>query len=122
MTAAIDYVGRMVPRGTPLFADDMTRDVLRYYLARNDTALDVVRPEEGVEEWLGGYHIVIPRTPSLDFLPAEVIEEVKETAPAVGVPPGDPLWVMSVAWKEPSLARGFPPERITTLENSGTSA
>ncbi len=108
MTAAIDYVGRMVPRGTPLFADDMTRDVLRYYLARNDTALDVVRPEEGVEEWLGGYHIVIPRTPSLDFLPAEVIEEVKETAPAVGVPPGDPLWVMSVAWKEPSLASRLP--------------
>jgi hypothetical protein len=62
MTAAISYIGRTVPRGTPLFADDMTRDVLRYYLSRNDKALDIVRVEEGAEEWLGDHRFVIPPT------------------------------------------------------------
>ncbi len=120
MTATIDYVGRMVPRGAPLFADDMTRDVLRYYLARNDTTLDTLRSEEGGEEWLGGYRIVIPRGGSvIAFRPANVVEEVTESARALGVPPGDPLWVVSAAWKEPSLASRLPAVRDRDVKEFG---
>jgi hypothetical protein len=108
MTAAISYIGRTVPRGTPLFADDMTRDVLRYYLSRNDKALDIVRFEEGPEEWLGGHRFVIPPTAPRAFRPAEMVEEVTEAARMIGVPSGDPLCVVSVAWKEPSLASRLP--------------
>ncbi len=108
MTAAISYIGRTVPRGTPLFADDMTRDVLRYYLSRNDKALDTVRFEEGAEEWLGGHRFVIPSTAPPAFRPTEMVEEVTEAARTIGVPSGDPLCVVSVAWKEPSLASRLP--------------
>jgi hypothetical protein len=108
MTEAISYIGRTVPSGTPLFADDMTRDVLRYYLSRNDKALDIVRFEEGSEEWLGDHRFVIPPTAPPAFRPAEMVEEVTEAARTIGVPPGDPLCVVSVAWKEPSLASRLP--------------
>jgi hypothetical protein len=59
MTAAIEYVDRMVPRGAPLFVDSETREVLRYYLALNDTSLDTLRSEAGVEKRLGGYRVVL---------------------------------------------------------------
>jgi hypothetical protein len=78
-----------------------------------------LRSEEGVEEWLGGYRVVIPRTPSLVFHPAEVVEEVTESARALGVPPGDPLWVVSAAWKEPSLASRLPAGRDRDVKEFG---
>lgn len=108
MTAALSYIGRTVPSGTPLFTDDMTRDVLRYYLSRNDKALDIVRFEEGSEEWLGGHRFVIPPTAPPAFRPAEMVEEVTDAARMIGVPPGNRLSVVSVAWKDPSLASRLP--------------
>jgi 4-amino-4-deoxy-L-arabinose transferase-like glycosyltransferase len=108
MTAAISCIGRTVPPGTPLFADDMTRDVLRYYLSRNDRALDIVGFEEGSGEWLGGHRFVIPPTAPPAFRPAEMVEQVTEAARMIGVPPGNRLSVVSVAWKEPSLASRLP--------------
>ena len=108
MTAALSYIGQTVPPGTPLFADDMTRDVLRYYLSRNDDALDVVRFGEGSEEWLGGHRFVIPPTAPPAFRPAKMVEDVTEAARMIGVPPGNRLCVFSVAWKEPSLASRLP--------------
>jgi len=109
MTAAIEYIDRTVPRGSPLFVDDDTRDVLRYYLARNDTRLDTLRSEAGDEESLGGYRVVVPRMASMmPFRPDEVVEQVTASARSLGVPPGDPLWVVSAAWKEPSLASRLP--------------
>jgi hypothetical protein len=37
-----------------------------------------------------------------------MVEEVTEAARTIGVPSGDPLCVVSVAWKEPSLASRLP--------------
>jgi hypothetical protein len=109
MTATIEYVGRMVPQGSRLFVDEETRDVLRYYLARNDTRSDTLRSEAGVEEGIGRYRVVVPRMPSaMAFRPAEVVQQVTESARALGIPPGDPLWVVSAHWKEPSLASELP--------------
>jgi uncharacterized membrane protein len=113
MTAAIEYIGRIVPRGAPLFVDWETMQVLRYYLTRNDTSLDTLRSEAGseagVEERLGGYRVVVPRETMWAFRPDEALEQVNESARALGVPPGDPLWVVSAAWLEPSLASRLPP-------------
>jgi hypothetical protein len=122
MTAAIEYVGRMAPRGSPLFVDSDTREILEYYLARNDKSLDALRSGANVEEPLGGYRVVVSvvsRTPSIlqdpklatpdfAFLPDASLEQVAESARALGVPSGDPLWLISVAWKEPPLASQLP--------------
>jgi hypothetical protein len=117
MTAAIEYVRRMVPHGAPLFVDNKTREVLRYYLARNDPGLDTLRSEMA-EERLDGYRVVgvVSREPALTrdphpspivwaFRPDVALEQVHESARALGVPPGDPPcgW-FSTAWSEPSLA------------------
>ena len=119
MTAAISYIGRVAPPGAPLFADDMTRDVLRYYLSRNDRALDIAF-EEGPEG--------IPRRPlvssslrqlSQAFRPADAIEEVTDAARMIGVPPRDPLRVVSVAWKEPALGSRLSPEENQEVKEFG---
>jgi dolichyl-phosphate-mannose-protein mannosyltransferase len=120
MTAAIEYIGRMIPRGSPVFVDYKTREVLRYYLARNEPR-DTLRPEAVVEEQLGGYCVVglVSRMPSLTrdphpspivwaFRPDEALQQITESARALGVPSGDPLWIVSVAWSEPSLASRLP--------------
>ncbi len=104
MTAAIEYVKATVPQGTPLFVDYETRDELRYYLTRNDTNLDTVRFNAGVEERLGGYRVVVPRGYVWSFRSNEVLKQVTESARALGVPGGDPLWVVSTSWTEPPLA------------------
>jgi Dolichyl-phosphate-mannose-protein mannosyltransferase len=120
MTTALHYVDRMVPRGAPLFVDDMTRDELRYYLARNNTTLYTWDSDAGAEEWLDGYLVVVPRMPSLvEFRPTEVIEEVTESARALGVPRSDSLWVVSAAWKDRSLASRLPAGRDRDVKEFG---
>ncbi len=110
MTAAIEYIGRMIPRGAPLFVDLETREVLRYYLARKDPTLDTLRSEAGLEERLGGYRVVLaPRKDALwAFRPDDAVERVIESARALVVPPSDPVWAVSAAWLEPSLASRLP--------------
>ena len=108
MTAAIEYVKRMIPRGAALFVDYETREVLRYYLARNDKSLDTLHYKGGAQEWFGGYRVVVPRKYVWAFPADDVLEQVNESARALGAPPGDPLWIVSSAWLEPSLASRLP--------------
>jgi hypothetical protein len=118
MTAAISYIDQVAPPGAPLFADDMTRDVLRYYLSRNDRTLDLAF-EEGPEEWLGGHRVVIPSTAPQAFRPVDAIKEVTEAARMIAVPPGDPLHVVSVAWKEPALGSRLSPGEDREVKEFG---
>jgi glucuronoarabinoxylan endo-1,4-beta-xylanase len=108
MTAAIEYINRRVPRGAPLFVDYETREQLRYYLARDDANLDTFSSEAGVEERLGGYRVVVPRKYVWAFSPDEALEQVADSAEALGVPPGEPLWLVSAAWLGPSFASRLP--------------
>ncbi len=121
MTAAIGYVDRMVPQGSPLFVDEETYFVLRYYLARNDTSLDISRSEGGVGERFGGYRVVLvlPRKEVWAFRPDEMVEQVAESARALGVPPGDPLWVFSLAWFDPPLASRLPATGVRDAKEFG---
>jgi len=104
MTAAIEYVRRTVPLGAPLFVDYQTLEILKYYLARDDTSFDALHPRAGAEKWLGGYRVVMPSEHVYTFRPDEVLGELSESAQALGAPPDDPWWVVSVAWFQPSLA------------------
>ncbi len=119
MNAAIEYVDRMIPRGAPLFVDHETREVLRYYLTRNDTSFGTSRSKAGVEEWLGGYRVVVPIKYVWAFRPDEVLEQVHESARTLGVPPSDPLWVFSTPWLEPSLASRLPVEENRDVKEFG---
>jgi hypothetical protein len=107
MTAAIEYLRRTVPRGTPLFVDYYTRLLLTYYLGRDDPSLDTLntlRSKPGVEECIGGYGVVEPRKFVWTFSPDTVLGQVAESARGLGVPSGDPLWVMSAAGLDSSPA------------------
>ncbi len=109
MTAAIKYLRQMVPPGAGLFVDYETRFQLRYYFTRNDASFDILRTGTEVEEQLGGYRVVVPKKFVWDFDPGEALEQAAESARASGVPPGDPLWVFSVAWGDPSLGAQLTP-------------
>jgi hypothetical protein len=114
MTSAIEIVSRMIPNRATLFVDEETRNVLSYYLTRNDKSLDTWPPHWGgtlrdAEGRSGGYCFVVPRKDLWAFRPEQALEQVNESAQALGVPSGEPLWIVSVAWLEPSLASRIPP-------------
>jgi glucuronoarabinoxylan endo-1,4-beta-xylanase len=119
MNAAIEYIKRMIPPGSPLFVDHETREVLRYYLRRNDKGVDNVRVKAGVEERVGGYRVVVPMRYVWAFHPDEALEQAAESARALGVPPGEPVWVVSASWLEPSLASRLPVEDNRDVKEFG---
>jgi len=80
--------------------------------------LDSFRSKE-VEEWLGGYRVVVPKKWLWAFSPDDAIEQVDESARAVGVPPGDPIWVFSNAWVEESLASPLSNQRDRDTKEFG---
>jgi hypothetical protein len=131
MTRAIGYLGRTVPPGTPLFVDSETRETLRYYLTRYDLKLDTFRLTNPVEEQLGNYRVVVPPMHVWEFESGEALEEIAQAAQAVGVPPADPLWIVSASWLDPPLASRLPAVgsravkvfgRISFIETSGTES
>lgn len=109
MARAIEYINRAIPRGTVIFVDDETRQEFRYYFARDDASLDAY-PQywQGVgdnsEEHLGGYRVIKPRNLLWAFRGDDAFELVSGSARFVGLSTRDPLWIVSVAWLEPSLA------------------
>ena len=109
MTAAIRYISKMVPSGTPLFVDQETGQELRYYLARNEADPDISNSKTAIERQLGHWRVVEPKTPVWAFSPDETLDRVTELAEAVSVPPNDPVWVVSVSWLESPLASRLPP-------------
>jgi len=108
MAAAITYVDQTVPYESPLFVDYETREVLRYYLTRNDTSMDILRSNVVVEEQQGRYRVVVPQKYVWAFRPNEALEQVNESARALDVPSGDSLWVFSAAWYSAPLASRLP--------------
>lgn len=123
MAAAIEYVVRMVPQEAPLFVDGETFNLLTYYLARNDSKLDTWPGAQwNNEERIGGYRVVVvvPGKESVvKFRAEEALDQVNESARALGVPPSDHLWVVSVAWLEKSLASRIPAERDRDVKEFG---
>ena len=108
MTSAVEYIRRTIPPGTPLFVDYETRKLLKFYLASNDNRLDTLRFRDQVEEQLGGYRVVVPKEYVWAFRPDKVLGQVAESGWRLGIRTGDPFWIVSVAWLEPSLASRLP--------------
>ena len=96
MTAAINYVHQVVPRDAPLFMDDKTRFILKYYLGGYDRNLDSWQHRN--DEKFGDYQVISPRTFGWVFNPKDALARVNESAKDLGVPRGQPLWIVSVAW------------------------
>lgn len=118
MARMIEFMHRTIPQGTPLFVDYGTRDVLSYYLARDDKSLDTLRAESSVEERFGGYIIVVPRIRATSFQPDQALAEVVDSAHALGVPPENSLWMISVPWVwSPALASQLPAEGDGSVES-----
>jgi hypothetical protein len=116
MDSAVEYVGRTVPLGAALFVDQETYELLTYYLGRNDPNIQTLQVDPNIqtqqvrpdtEEPIGGYRLVIPKL-VWAFRPNEVLEQVSQSAKELGVPPSEPLWIVSVSWAEPSLASRLP--------------
>ncbi|MGB9433545.1 MAG: glycosyltransferase family 39 protein [Candidatus Acidiferrum sp.] len=122
MTTAIEYVCRMVPRTSPLFVDGHTFNTLTYYLGRNDMNLDAWPGAQwDGKERIGGYRVVVvvPDLKSVAFRPEEALDQVAESARALGVPSSDPLWIVSTAWQEASLASRLPAGRELDAKEFG---
>jgi hypothetical protein len=109
MIAATQYIDGVTPPGAPLFTDYDTRAVLRYYFTRNDRSFDrLIRLNAPGEEQLGRYRVVVPQDAGWNFRPDEVLQQVAQSAQVSGVPPCEPLRIVSLAWWAPSLAAQLP--------------
>ncbi len=109
MTSAIDYLRRTVPQATPLFVDGSTRFEFAYYLSRNDPSVNTLMFQSGVEVNLfGGWRVVTPRGEIWAFDPSEVFDQADQLARGVGLLPGDPVWIVSVDWANPSFVSQLP--------------
>jgi hypothetical protein len=118
MYTAMEYIRGVVPPGATLFVDYETREVLEYYLARGDKQLDRFR-HKGVEEWLGGYRVVVPAKYLWAFRPDGVQEQIHESGEALGARSGDPVWVVSDAWVEAPLASRISTDGVSVLKQFG---
>jgi hypothetical protein len=98
MKAAVDAIDHSVPVGVPLFVDQQTRYVLRYYLGRDDRSLDNLSAARGNDESVRGHRIVSPASSLWAFGPNDVATEVQHMGEEVHAKRGQPLWVVSVAW------------------------
>lgn len=100
MTEAIDYIDRTVPRGAPLFVDGQTGHIMAYYLGRDRFGLGTSRAIRSNNETPGGHRIIGPKEFIASFDPSDLLARVNESAAEIGVPSGDPLWIVTVAWPD----------------------
>jgi uncharacterized membrane protein len=119
MTAAMQYVKQTIPPGAPIFVDYETRQVLRYYLARDESFPGTLQTWHDPERWYGGYRVIVPAEYLWIFRPDEVLDRANQSARALGAPPSDPLWVVSVAWADPSFASRLPSGQDRDLKQFG---
>lgn len=118
MTAAIQFVHKTLPKGSLLFVDRDTRDVLRYYLGRNDKNLDVWSRELSADERVGDYRLIVASTRLPGFKPYQALGKVADSARRIGVPPSEPLWIFSVRWVwSPALASQLPTSSYGHVES-----
>jgi hypothetical protein len=117
MKAAIGYIHLTVSNGAPLFVDDETHYMLRYYLGRDDKSLDSLRLQ-GIEK-LSGHPVFHPATFGWTFNPNQVLMQVNEAAKAGGVPAGASLWIVSDNWLNSPIASQLPAEKLRSAREFG---
>jgi 4-amino-4-deoxy-L-arabinose transferase-like glycosyltransferase len=100
MTATINYINETIPLSAPLFVDEQTRFILGYYLGRNDSGLDAPRAIWN-NPTVGDRRLVSSRDWLFD--PNDAIAHANKLADGIGLPAGDPLWIVSTAWLDVPL-------------------
>jgi hypothetical protein len=116
MTAAINYINQNVPRSAPLFVDEKTRWILGYYLGRNDATLDsplLLKDHARI----GDRRIISPR---IWVFSQDAIAQSNKAALAADLPPGDPIWIVSIAWLEPPLTERIHSGTILSKRSFGS--
>ena len=110
MSSAISYLHQEIPLGAPIIVDDQTRFILAYYLGRDDAGLYI--PSSGLDNGriVGGYRLYEPSSYVWSFSPNGAFTQEKETARSMALPPGTPIWFVSV--NNVSFASQFPKESI----------
>jgi hypothetical protein len=95
MTATINYINETIPHSAPLFVDEQTRFILGYYLGRNDSRLDAPRAIWN-NPTVGDRRLVS----STDWLfnSNDAIAHANRLADGIGLPAGNPSWIVSAAW------------------------
>jgi 4-amino-4-deoxy-L-arabinose transferase-like glycosyltransferase len=117
MQAALAFMHSSIPKGSPLFVDFSSRDVLFYYLGRNDKDLDTFRAIPPNQERVGDYDLVIPGLHSMNFEAREVLAQVAASAGTLNIPAKNPLWIFAVSWMwTPPLADQLPATKQFTVE------
>ncbi len=118
MREAIGEIHRDVPAGSTLFVDYSTRPELEYYLAKNDPQVDALH-RRPTTEWLGGYRVVVPEDFLWSFKPSEVLAQINESANALHLSSGEPVWIFSTGWLEPSPLRRLSPALVSSEKEFG---
>lgn len=107
MQEAMATLRRMAPPGSPLFVDYETREVLGYYLGRNQP--DTRISHAGEEALLGGYRVAVPENFQWAFDAQNVRSDLQQWASSQHLATGTPVWIVSSSWFEAPLAVRTPP-------------
>jgi hypothetical protein len=118
INAAVEQIHRGIPESAPLFLDDETYYMLRYYLGRYDPRLDSYRHRMTGESF-SGHPIVASSAFGWAFLPGDALAHVNDAAKALGLPVGTSLWMVSDPWPFPPLAPQLPAEKLRSARSFG---
>ena len=98
MNSALRLLENRVPAGAPLFVDEATRLELSYYLGRNNASLDALNRSMDNGEILEGHRIITPPGYVWALPNKQPLVLPCQSAQALGVPHGDPIWIVKVEW------------------------
>jgi Dolichyl-phosphate-mannose-protein mannosyltransferase len=104
MRAAIHYINHTIPHDAPLFVDQETNFLLKYYLGRDDSSLNSFPASLGHGKTMGGHQVIEPAGSGWSFNSSKVFQQVNACARSLNVARGSSLWIVSVAWRGPALA------------------
>lgn len=115
MVAAVNYIRDSIPRGSMLFVDCQTADLLGYYLGRDQIdslTWDLQRDYQNRDQFLahfsaldekftelsyGGYRVIA--SPLWDFVPYDFSSELEAMKRRYGLGPIAPIWVVDAGYK-----------------------
>jgi hypothetical protein len=98
MAAALEFVQQNVAPAAPIFVDYQTDLVLGHYLCHQRPVPLQIHPTGFEEFFCGGRHVASTGYPTWTFSAESFPEEFERTVQALGLKPGDTVWVFQTGW------------------------